>query len=105
MAPSEMIGWECGACTFTNEDCSRRDCQMCMSERPERYAIVVGTSSSASAVQRPLIVVSRRVLPLLAAARLLLLLEMSLVLRRRRGELVTERAMVAFCCQQLRRTS
>ena len=49
MAPSEMIGWECGACTFTNEDCSRWDCQMCMSERPERYAIVVGASTSASA--------------------------------------------------------
>ncbi len=40
-------------------------------------------------------------MPLLAAARLLLLLEMSLVLRQRRGELVTERAMVAFCRQQL----
>ena len=49
MAPSEMIGWECGACTFTNEDCARRDCLMCMTERPEQYAIVLGASASASA--------------------------------------------------------
>ena len=50
MAPSEMIGWECGACTFTNEDCSRRDCQMCMSKRPDRYAIVVGASVTVALV-------------------------------------------------------
>ena len=49
MAPSEMIGWECGACTFTNKDCARRDCLVCMAERPERYAIVVGAGASASA--------------------------------------------------------
>jgi hypothetical protein len=49
MAPSEMIGWECGACTFTNEDCTRRNCQMCMAERPEQYVIVAGASESASA--------------------------------------------------------
>ena len=42
MAPSEMIGWD--------EDCSRRDCQMCMSERPERYAIVVGASATVALV-------------------------------------------------------
>jgi hypothetical protein len=49
MSPSEMIGWECGACTFTNDDCLRRDCLMCMTERPERYAIITGASESASA--------------------------------------------------------
>ena len=41
MAPSEMVAWECGACTFTNEDVQRRDCQLCMTERPVRYAIVL----------------------------------------------------------------
>ncbi len=50
MSPSEMIGWECGACTFfTNDDFLHHDCLMCMTERPERYAIVTGTSESASA--------------------------------------------------------
>ena len=49
MAPSEMIGWECSTCTFTNKNCTHWDCQMCMSERPEQYAIIVGTCKSASA--------------------------------------------------------
>ncbi len=49
MAPSKMIGWERGMCTFTNKNCTCRDCQMCMSECPEQYAIIVGTSESASA--------------------------------------------------------
>ncbi len=83
MAPSEIIGWECGACIFTNKDCTCRDCQMCMSERPGQYAIVVGASESASARRRPSIVVSRCILPLLAATCLLavalLLLGMSLM--------------------------
>ena len=41
-SPSEMIGWECGACTYTNDDCTRRDCPMCMTERPKRYFVVPG---------------------------------------------------------------
>jgi hypothetical protein len=49
MSPSEMIGWECGACTFTNDDCLHHDCLMCMTERPKQYAIVTGASESASA--------------------------------------------------------
>ena len=49
MAPSEMIAWECGACTFTNEDCTCRSCIMCTTERPEQYFIVAGASKSASA--------------------------------------------------------
>jgi hypothetical protein len=49
MAPSEMVAWECGACTFTNEDVQRRDCQMCMTERPLRYAILPGAAGAASA--------------------------------------------------------
>ena len=49
MAPSEMVAWECGACTFTNEDVQRRICQMCMTERPLRYDIVPGAAGAASA--------------------------------------------------------
>ena len=49
MAPSEMVAWECGACTFTNEDVLRRDCQMCMTERPLRYAVLPGAGASATA--------------------------------------------------------
>ena len=49
MAPSEMIAWECGACTFTNEDCTRRSCIMCTTERPEQYFIIAGASESALA--------------------------------------------------------
>ncbi len=64
MSPSEMIGWECGACTFTNDDCSRHDCMMCMTERPERYAIVTGAAESASARTTT---VNRRAQALLAA--------------------------------------
>ena len=49
MAPSEMVAWECSACTFTNEDVLRRDCQMCMTERPLCYAVVPGAGASATA--------------------------------------------------------
>jgi hypothetical protein len=48
-SPSEMIGWECGACTYTNDDCTRRDCQMCMTEGPKRYVVVPGVGVSATA--------------------------------------------------------
>ena len=49
MAPSEAVAWESGACTFTNEDVLRRNCLMCMMERPLRYAIVPGSAGAASA--------------------------------------------------------
>ena len=48
-SPSEMIGWECGACTYTNDDCTRRDCLMCMTERPKRYFVMPGAGASATA--------------------------------------------------------
>ena len=64
MSPSEMIGWECGTCTFTSDDWLRRDCLMCRTERPERYAIVTGASESASART---MTVNRRAQALLAA--------------------------------------
>ena len=46
---SEMIGWECGACSYTNNNCMRRDCPMCMTERPKRYFIVPGAGVLATA--------------------------------------------------------
>ena len=49
MAPSEAVAWECGTCTFTNEDVQRRICQMCMTERPLRYDIVTGVGVSGTA--------------------------------------------------------
>ena len=49
MAPSEMVAWECCACTFTNVDVQRRDCQLCMTERPVRYAILAGAAGAATA--------------------------------------------------------
>ena len=48
-SPSEMIGWECSACTYTNDDCKRRDCQMCMTEGPKRYVVMPGVGVSATA--------------------------------------------------------
>ena len=48
-SPSEMIGWECGACSYSNNDCMRRNWPMCMTERPKRYFIVPGASVLATA--------------------------------------------------------
>ena len=48
-SPSKMIGWECGACTYTIDDCTRRDCQLCMTERPKRYFVMPGAGVSATA--------------------------------------------------------
>jgi len=39
----------CGACTYTNDDCTHRDCPMCTTERPKRYFVVPGASVSATA--------------------------------------------------------
>jgi hypothetical protein len=49
MASSNMIAWECGACTFTNEDCTCCSCKMCQTEHPKQYYIIAGTSKSTSA--------------------------------------------------------
>ena len=49
MAPSKMVAWECSACTFTNKDVQRLDCQMCKMARPLRYAIVAGAAGAATA--------------------------------------------------------
>jgi hypothetical protein len=34
---------------YTNDDCTRRDCQMCTTERPKRYFVVPGAGVSATA--------------------------------------------------------
>ena len=48
MAPSKMVAWECGACTFTNKDMQRLDCQMCKTAHPLHYAIVAGAAGAAT---------------------------------------------------------
>ena len=49
MAPSKMVAWECNACTFTDKDVQHRDCQLCMTKHPVRYAIVAGAAGAAMA--------------------------------------------------------
>ena len=46
---SEIIGWECGACTYTNDDCTCRNCPMCMTEHPKCYFVVPGAGVLATA--------------------------------------------------------
>jgi hypothetical protein len=48
-SPSKVVGWECGACTYANEDATRRDCLMCQTRRPVHYAIVAGAMAAATA--------------------------------------------------------
>ena len=48
-SPSDVIAWECGACVFTNDDCTRRSCQLCRTERPEQYFVVPGAGAAATA--------------------------------------------------------
>ena len=44
MMLSEIIAWECGSCTFTNEGSEPGPCLMCCTERPRRCAIVAGAT-------------------------------------------------------------
>jgi hypothetical protein len=37
-----VVAWECGSCSKTNEDMSRRHCHICGEQRPVRYVIVGG---------------------------------------------------------------
>jgi hypothetical protein len=48
-SPSEVVGWECGACTYTNEDATCRECLACQARRPVRYAIMAGATAAATA--------------------------------------------------------
>ncbi len=49
MAPSEIVAWECGSCTYTNEGGEPGPCIMCRTERPIRCAIVAGAPAAATA--------------------------------------------------------
>ena len=49
MAPSELVAWECGSCTYTNEGNELGPCIMCRTESPIRYAIVAGAPTAATA--------------------------------------------------------
>ena len=49
MAPSEIVAWECGSCTYTNEGNEPGPCIMCRTERLIRYAIVAGAPTAATA--------------------------------------------------------
>ena len=49
MAPSEIVAWECGSCTYTNEGSEPDPCIMCRTERPIRYVIVAGAPAAATA--------------------------------------------------------
>ena len=48
-SPSEIVAWECGSCTYTNEGSEPGPCIMCRTERPIRYAIVAGAPAAATA--------------------------------------------------------
>ena len=50
MMPSEIIAWECGSCTFTNEGSEPGPCLMCRTERPRRKAIVAGATAGGDGV-------------------------------------------------------
>jgi hypothetical protein len=47
--PYKVVGWECGACTYTNKDAVCRNCLACQTRRPIRYAIMAGATAAAMA--------------------------------------------------------
>ncbi len=49
MAPSNIIAWECGSCTYTNKGSELGPCIMCRTERPICYAVVAGAPAVATA--------------------------------------------------------
>jgi hypothetical protein len=48
-SPSEVVAWECGACTYTNEDAIRRDCLACQIRHLVHYAIMAGATPATTA--------------------------------------------------------
>ena len=52
MAPSEIVAWEWGSCTYTNEGGEPGPCIMCRTERPICYAMVAGTLAAPAARTR-----------------------------------------------------
>jgi hypothetical protein len=47
-SPSEVVGWECGACAYTNEDATHCNCLACQARHPVCYAIVAGATAAAT---------------------------------------------------------
>jgi hypothetical protein len=48
-SPSEVVGWERVACTFTSDDAMCCNCLACQARRLVHYAIVAGTTAAAMA--------------------------------------------------------
>ena len=48
MAPSEIVAWECGSCTYTNKGGEPGPCIMCKMEHPICYAIMAGAPAAAT---------------------------------------------------------
>jgi hypothetical protein len=48
-SPSEVVGWECGACAYINKDATSCNCLACQARCPVRYAVVAGTTAAAMA--------------------------------------------------------
>ena len=46
---SEVIGWKCGACAYTNKDAMRCNCLACQVRHPVHFAIVAGATVAATA--------------------------------------------------------
>jgi hypothetical protein len=46
-SPSEVVGWECGTCTYTNEDGTCPDCLACQARHLVRYIIMAGATAAA----------------------------------------------------------
>jgi hypothetical protein len=78
MLPSEIITWECGSGSYTNNGSEPCPCLMCHTKHPKRYTIVAGATAAATAGQRYSIAASRLVLLLW----LLMLLLMQLWLQQ-----------------------
>jgi hypothetical protein len=48
-SPYEVIGWECGACAYTNKNAVRHNCLACLARRLVCYAIVAGAMAATTA--------------------------------------------------------
>jgi hypothetical protein len=49
LSPSNVIGWECGACAYTNDDATCHNCLVCQSRCPVCYAIMAGATAAVTA--------------------------------------------------------
>jgi hypothetical protein len=47
LSPSEVVGWDCGACAYINKDAMCCNCLACQARLPVGYAIVAGATVAA----------------------------------------------------------